>query len=88
MFSAYRGRCLEVSEEVLAAVCDFFPEIDVREELFQMDAWLYSRPRRQWPRNTKRFVMNWCSKAERSRQREQAKELALRRELMVGGGPR
>ena len=88
MFCAYSGKCLEVSEEVLAAACELFPDVDIREELFQMDSWLYSRPKRQWPRNTKRFVMNWCGKAQRQIVREQAKEQALRRELMVGSGPR
>lgn len=85
MFCAYQGKRLEVSEELLAEICDWFPEVDVREELFQMDWWLSSHPRR---RGTKRFIRNWFARAERQRQREMRKMIELNRELYVGSGPR
>ena len=85
MFVAYEGEWLTVGESLLAEICDFFPELDVREELRQMEWWLSEHPRR---RGTRRFVKNWMAKAERQRQREMRKQMEIQRELMVGGGPR
>ena len=88
MQDAYSGKCLDVSPKTDAEIDFLFPEIDRMSEYRYADAWLLTCPRSKAPRNIKRFLLNWFKKAARDYEREFRKDLELRREINVGGGPR
>jgi hypothetical protein len=78
LFSAYRGRCIEVSEEIHHVLAELFPEVDRYSAYREADSWLYTRPRRQWPKNTERFLINWFKKEKRFAARNEGIEAELR----------
>ena len=82
MFAAYRGRNLEVSPETHELLAEWFPLVDRSAEYRAADSWLETRPRRQWPKNPRRFMLNWFKRVRVNYTEE------VRRELMVGSGPR
>jgi hypothetical protein len=83
LFLSFRGRVLDVSVLTHEFLLEHFPEVDLPGEYREADAWLWTRPRRHWPKNTRRFLVNWMAKAKHFRKRNEGVEA----ELHVGTGP-
>lgn len=81
LFSAYVGRNLEVSPETHDLLGDWFPLVDRSAEYRAADSWLETRPRRQWPKNHRRFLLSWFKRVRVNYTEE------MRAELHVGEGP-
>ena len=83
-FLAYSGKCLDVTMATDALLEAWFPEINRQSEFREIDSWLYHAPPRKRPKNIRRFLRNWFSKAKRQAEREALREAYRQRELRVG----
>jgi hypothetical protein len=65
LFTAYHGEILVVDAEMNSALAHLFPEVDRPSEYRSADAWLMVAPPSRRPRNMKRFLVRWFSRAKR-----------------------
>ena len=78
--SVYSGRVLDVSPETHADLCHWFAEVDLSAEYRAADSWLATMPPKRWPKNKRRFLVNWMRRARKNYQ-----DPAIAAELRVGG---
>ncbi len=84
---AYSGVVLEVSLETDSKLTSLFPDLDLRAEYRLADAWLWQAAKCRRPRNARKFLINWCRKAQRQ-QNPSERDLRVQSELRVGMGPK
>jgi hypothetical protein len=65
LIDAYRGAVLDVSLETDALLRKLYPEVDRQSAYRDADGWLVTCPRSRWPRNTRRFLINWLKREKR-----------------------
>ena len=79
-FLVYRGHVLDVTMDTDALLRDWFHECDLQAEYRAADSWLATMPRKRWPKNKRRFLVNWMRRARKNYQ-----DPAIAAELRVGG---
>lgn len=84
---AYIGRVLAVSAETDAILRELFPEVDISGEYREADGWLLTHNRKTWPRNRRRFLVNWMKKSKRRIERQDKRDRELRAAINAGRGP-
>jgi hypothetical protein len=80
LFTAYRGHVLDVSLETDALLRKLYPEVDRQSAYRDADGWLVTCPRSRWPRNTRRFLINFFKNEKRIGK-------GTEQEIHVGAGP-
>lgn len=88
LFSAYAGEVLSVSYATDAFLRAHFPEADAPSCYRTADAYLVQLPKKQHPKNPRRFLINWFRSEKictlKNAAAWQRKDEAVRRELAVG----
>lgn len=82
LFTVFKGRVLEVSLSTSNLLAEWFPNVDQAAEFRAIDSWLYSMPRKRWPKKHQRFLINWFRKVRVNYAEN------IQAELHVGTGPR
>ena len=86
---AYSGEVLSVSYTTDAIIRQSFPHIDVQACYKAADAYLLDCPKSRWPRNRRRFLINWAKREQactlRNAEAWRLRQEAYEREIGVGG---